>query len=66
MPTAMDTLYVVFSRSATSWREFAKNRGRVVRRNLTGEQALRMCDDFNNNRTAAQKRRGTMYEFRRQ
>lgn len=59
-------LYEVFSRSATNWEQFGKTRGRVVRRNVTIEQAKRICDDFNDNRTTRQKRRGTMYEFRRQ
>jgi hypothetical protein len=58
--------YEVFRRSATNWQEFAKARKTVIRRNVTIEQAQRICDDYNDNRTAAQKRRGTKYEFRRQ
>ena len=55
--------YTVFQRSATSFETFARARKKTIRRNLTREEARRMCDEFNSNRTAAQIRRGTKYEF---
>lgn len=56
-------IYVVFTRSATNWREFAKSRKNVVRRNLTWAEARSLCERENAELTAAQKRRGMKYEF---
>lgn len=55
--------YVIFKRSATNFKEFARARKVVVQRGLTYEEALRRCDEFNDNRTPAQIRRGTKMEF---
>jgi hypothetical protein len=58
-----DVTYKVFSRSATSWESFATARKTVKRRGLSLQQAREMCAGYNDNRTQAQIRRGTKYEF---
>ena len=58
--------YRTFKRSATGWRSFANNRKMTVDTGLTFAQAKAAVDNFNANRTPAQKRRGTMLEFERQ
>ena len=55
--------YVVFRRSATCWVSFASANKTVVRKGLTREEARRICDQFNSNRTPGQVRRGTKFEF---
>ena len=55
--------YLVFKRSATDWRSFAQARKFKIRVVQTAEEALRLCDEFNSNRTPSQIRRGTKYEF---
>lgn len=55
--------YRVFSRSARNWQEFANARKRTIDTGLTYEQARRACREFNENRTPAQIKRGTKYEF---
>lgn len=57
------TKYLVFSRSCRTWDEFATARRRTIRRGLTIEEARQMCADFNDNRSSAQVKRGTKYEF---
>ncbi|MDE2097020.1 MAG: hypothetical protein KGL39_07225 [Patescibacteria group bacterium] len=58
--------YRVFRRTAANFEEFAKARKVTQERGLTWDQARRMCDEFNNNRTAAQVRNGTKFEFERE
>jgi len=55
--------YTVFKRSATDFQSFAKARKIVQRRGMSLEDARKMCDDFNDNRTEAQKRASTKLEF---
>lgn len=55
--------YRTFKRSCTNWREFARARKITVDTGLTAEQAVERCRVFNDNRTAAQIRRGTKLEF---
>lgn len=58
------TEYVrVFKRSARSFKEFARARKMTVRERVDIEEATRLCDSFNDNRTPAQVRRGTKMEF---
>jgi hypothetical protein len=58
--------YTVFKRSATDFQSFAKARKIIQRRGLSVEDARKMCNDFNDNRTAAQIRTGTKLEFERE
>ena len=53
----------VFKRSATNWKEFASAQKTVVQRGLTVEEAQRMCDEYNDNRTPAQVQKGTKLEW---
>lgn len=62
----MSDYYKTFKRSATNWQEFARARKITEETGLTYEQALQRCEDFNNNRTPAQIRKGTKLEFTRQ
>lgn len=55
--------YRTFKRSATGWRSFGSARQITVDRGLTYSQARERCDKYNDNRTSAQKRKGTMLEF---
>lgn len=55
--------YKTFKRSANNWKEFGSSRKITVETGLTEQQARERCDEFNKNRTPAQKRRGTMLEF---
>lgn len=55
--------YRTFKRSANSFEEFATARKITVSRNVSWEEARRQCDEFNDNRTAAQIKRGTKLEF---
>ncbi len=56
-------LYRVFRRSCANWKEFARARKTTIRANCTGDEARRICDEYNNNRTPSQIRAGTKYEF---
>ena len=56
-------IYTVFKRSCTDWRSFARARKLTVATRLTRAEAQRMCDTFNETRTASQIRRGTKLEF---
>jgi hypothetical protein len=58
--------YRTFKRSARNWGEFSSARKITVDRGLTEDEARRACDRFNNNRTAAQVRRGTKLEYIRE
>lgn len=57
------TTYRTFKRSCRNWQEFARARKTTHDRGLTYEEARRQCDEYNNNRTPAQKRRGTKLEL---
>ena len=59
----METTYKVFRRSATDWKSFASARKTTIRRGLTYSEAQRMCGEWNSERTPAQERKGTKYEF---
>ena len=55
--------YTVFKRSCRNWEEFGRARKTIVRRGLTLAEAYRMCEIGNHDRTAAEIKRGTKYEF---
>ena len=55
--------YRTFKRSCRNWKEFGSARKITVDRGLTYEEARRQCEQFNNNRTSAQIRKGTKLEF---
>lgn len=55
--------YRTFLRSARNWQEFSTARKITQDRNLTQDEALRRCRDYNDNRTSTQIRRGTKMEF---
>lgn len=57
------TRYKTFKRSARNWQEFTSARKITVETGLTYEQARQRCEEFNNNRTPAQIRKGTKLEF---
>ena len=57
------TYYKTFKRSCTNWQSFASARKVTEETGLTYEQAKQRCEDFNNNRTASQIRKGTKLEF---
>ena len=57
------TYYKTFKRSATNWQTFASARKITEETGLTYEQARERCEQFNNNRTSAQIRKGTKLEF---
>lgn len=57
------TYYKTFKRSCTNWRLFARARKITQSTGLSYDQAKQECEDFNNNRTPAQIRRGTKLEF---
>lgn len=58
--------YRTFKRSATNWREFGSARKITVDTRLSYSEAQQQCKDYNDNRTPAQIRRGTMMEFERE
>ncbi len=55
--------YIVFRRSCTDWKSFAKARRTKIRANVTIQEAMKLCDEFNENRSPSQIRNGTKYEF---
>ena len=55
--------YKTFKRSCKNWEQFATARKITEETGLTYEQAQERCTEFNQNRTAAQIRRGTKLEF---
>lgn len=55
-----------FKRSARNWQEFASARKITVDRGLTEDQAREQCRAYNENRTAAQIRKGTKMEYDRE
>ena len=58
--------YKTFKRSCTNWKEFGKSRKITECTGLTYDEARKQCDDYNNNRTPAQIRKGTKMEFTRE
>ena len=60
------TSYRTFKRSARNFEEFVRARKITERRGLSYDQAIADCAEFNDNRTAAQIRRGTKLEFERE
>ena len=61
----MDT-YRVFKRSARNFDEFARARKQTIERGLSYSDAQRICVQWNKERTPAQEKRGTKYEFERE
>jgi len=55
--------YVVFKRSARNWKEFSGGRKIKVQTGCSLERAQQLCDSWNRNRTPAQVRRGTVFEY---
>lgn len=55
--------YRTFIRSCRNWEQFARARKMTVERGLTIDQARQRCDHYNEHRTPAQVRKGTMMEF---
>lgn len=58
--------YKTFKRSCNNWKEFSSARKITVDTGLTYDEAYRQCENFNNNRTTAQIRKGTKMEFTRE
>lgn len=58
--------YRVFKRSCTDWRSFSSARKITVERGVSIDEALQICDQYNDNRTPAQIRKGTKCEFERE
>jgi len=63
MEKKMSEKYVVFQRSCKSFEDLGRARKKIIRRNLTIEEARQMCANFNDNRTPAQIKAGTKCEF---
>lgn len=57
------TTYRTFIRSCRNWQEFAKARKITQDRGLSYEQARERCQQYNENLTARQVKRGTKMEF---
>ena len=57
------TTYKTFKRSANSFEELVRARKITVSTRLSYEEARSDCEHFNNNRTAAQIRKGLKLEF---
>ena len=55
--------YKTFKRSATNWQEFASARKITVDTGLTYDEAYEACQEYNDNRTPEQIRKGTKLEF---
>lgn len=55
--------YYVFKRPCKDWQSFARARKITVRTGLTYSEAQAFCLRENENRTPAQVRAGTKYEF---
>ena len=55
--------YKTFKRSATNFTQFAQARKITEETGLTYDQAQARCKAYNDNRTPAQKRKGTYLEF---
>ncbi len=59
----MSDTYYTFIRSCTNWQEFASARKITQDTGLSFDEARAACDEFNDNLTAAQLRKGTKMEF---
>ena len=55
--------YKTFKRSCRNWKEFGSARKITDMTGLTYEEARQRCQTLNAELTAAQRRRGTKYEF---
>jgi hypothetical protein len=55
--------YRTFTRAATGWEEFSKAEKEYVDSGLTRKEAYEACQNFNKNRTEADKARGLKMEF---
>lgn len=55
--------YRTFRRSATSFEEFAKAEKIIESVGLTLDEARQECEEFNNNRTPEEIRKGTKLEY---
>lgn len=58
--------YKTFKRSCNNFKEFFKARKITVDTRLTYTEALKQCEEFNNNRTTKQIKKGTKLEFERE
>lgn len=59
----MSAKFWIFKRSANNFKEFGSARKSHVGWAKTTAQAVKICDEYNENRTGAQIKRGTKYEF---
>ncbi len=59
------TRYQTFTRTAASFEDFPVAEKRVIERDLSFEEALENCRQFNDNRTPAERKAGTKMEFRK-
>lgn len=59
----MAETYRTFKRSCSNWQGFARARKITVSRGLTFSEAYDDCEKFNDNRTAAQIKKGLKMEF---
>jgi len=57
------TYYKTFIRSCRNWKEFGKARKMTQETGLSCDTARQRCHDYNLNRNARQKSKGTMMEF---
>ena len=55
--------YKTFIRSATCFGSFGKARKTTRHTGKSYSEAQELCDSYNNNRTKAQRTKGTMMEF---
>lgn len=55
--------YKTFTRSATNYEEFSSAKKHVVDTGLTQDEARRACKNFNDNRSEAEKEKGTKMEY---
>ena len=58
--------YKVFRRKAKNFEEFSKARKFTIEVGLSIENALKLCQQFNENRTDKQIKNGTKYEFEKE
>ena len=62
----MSDTYKTFLRSCTNWQEFSSARKITQDTGLSFEEARERCQEYNDNRNAAQIRKGTKMEFTRE
>lgn len=61
-----NALYRTFIRSCNNWQQFGSARKMTVDRDLDYNTARDRCQEYKNNRTSRQIKKGTMMEFERQ